>query len=375
MKILELEYEDKTTGWKLEKTKFDDFTLLVGLSGVGKTKILDSIKTLSDIARDMIFYFTSDIKWSLVFLDVHKKECLWKGEIKIENNKPNLFVSEELTRDNREIFKRDSENIFFNGVRTPKLAPYQSALSLLSREEEISPILYSFNQIQYRKDIFGHFNKPKFTIILNGNEATSPNIEDIQWSYSDVDNKLYQVYQYHPELFGKIEEDFISIFPQVEKLRFRLEQKNQAENNLSLFNIKREKTEAVLEMKERGVRNWIKIEEVSEGMFKTFVHILEAYLYPEGTVVLIDEFENSLGVNCIDILSDIMQEKRHFQFIITSHHPYIINKISPKYWKIVTRKGSVVSVKNADEKVFARSHHEAFIQLMNLKEYREGIAA
>lgn len=40
MFIKRFEYEALRTGWKLERTEFDAFNLLVGNSGVGKTKIL-----------------------------------------------------------------------------------------------------------------------------------------------------------------------------------------------------------------------------------------------------------------------------------------------------------------------------------------------
>jgi AAA15 family ATPase/GTPase len=62
-------------------------------------------------------------------------------------------------------------------------------------------------------------------------------------------------------------------------------------------------------------------------MFKTLMYIAEIYLSPEGAVVLIDEFENSLGSNCIDAVTDILTERQDLQFIITSHHPYIIKLI------------------------------------------------
>ena len=39
MKILELEYHDKILDWKLKTSEFSDLNLLVGISGVGKTKI------------------------------------------------------------------------------------------------------------------------------------------------------------------------------------------------------------------------------------------------------------------------------------------------------------------------------------------------
>ena len=86
------------------------------------------------------------------------------------------------------------------------------------------------------------------------------------------------------------------------------------------------KEELSPQIKEIGVPEWIGPECISSGMFKSLVHISELYLSTDGTLFLIDEFENSLGINCIDELTtDILQSGRKLQFILTSHHPYIIN--------------------------------------------------
>ncbi|MEP0852923.1 MULTISPECIES: AAA family ATPase [Cyanophyceae] len=130
-----------------------------------------------------------------------------------------------------------------------------------------------------------------------------------------------------------------------------------------------------ISIKERGIDQWIVQGEISSGMFKTLMQISELYLAPEGSVILIDEFENSLGVNCIDVLTeDLLAQNRNLQFIITSHHPYIINNIGMEHWKIVTRRGGVVTVKDAKNFNLGKSRHQAFIQLLNLEAYSEGIA-
>nr|WP_293102352.1 hypothetical protein [Okeania sp. SIO2F4] len=52
--------------------------------------------------------------------------------------------------------------------------------------------------------------------------------------------------------------------------------------------------------------NWILSPHISSGMLKTLMYISELYLSPEGSVILIDEFENSLGVNCLDSVTDLI---------------------------------------------------------------------
>jgi len=45
-----------------------------------------------------------------------------------------------------------------------------------------------------------------------------------------------------------------------------------------------------------------------------------------------------------------------------------------EHWKIVTRRGGVVTVKDAKDFNLGNSRHESFMQLINLDAYQEGIA-
>jgi len=101
---------------------------------------------------------------------------------------------------------------------------------------------------------------------------------------------------------------------------------------------------------------------------------LSCFALLDSPALTIDEFENSLGVNCIDSVTDLILENRNLQFIITSHHPYIINNISPEFWKIVLRKGGLISTKNAEDFHISKSRQKAFIDLINvLEDYYENI--
>ncbi len=108
-------------------------------------------------------------------------------------------------------------------------------------------------------------------------------------------------------------------------------------------------------------------------MVRTLKHLSEIYLCAEGTVFLIDEFENSLGINCInEIMSDILNSGRQLQFIITSHHPYIINSIKYTDWKLVTRNANMINTHNVEKFNIGKSKHDAFMQLIQLEEYQTG---
>ncbi|KAA6328829.1 hypothetical protein EZS27_022310 [termite gut metagenome] len=51
MKLISFSYHDKTKNWGFDALDFHKLTLLVGASGVGKTKILGAIEQLKKIAE------------------------------------------------------------------------------------------------------------------------------------------------------------------------------------------------------------------------------------------------------------------------------------------------------------------------------------
>ena len=180
--------------------------------------------------------------------------------------------------------------------------------------------------------------------------------------------KLAIAYKNKMEIFNTVKENFINVFTQVEDIK--LEPLEEGDVPFFLRNSPR------LQIKEKNVSKWILQNKISSGMFKTLMQISQLFLCAENTVILIDEFENSLGINCIDTLTEtLLYDNRDLQFILTSHHPYIINAIGMKYWKVVSRNGGVISTKNAEEYKLGKSRHEAFKQLIQLNDYRKGIRA
>lgn len=112
-------------------------------------------------------------------------------------------------------------------------------------------------------------------------------------------------------------------------------------------------------------------------MYKTLFHLFGIALAPRGSVFLIDEVENSLGANCLPGLFErFLAISDDVQFIVTSHHPYVINNVPVDQWKLVTRNGSDVTVRSGRdiESLQTSSKLDAFTLLINSPEYEEGIA-
>lgn len=412
MKIKEIWFKNNRHRWELERTTFSDLTLLVGASGVGKTKILNVIMRLINISKG---YAYNGIEWDFHFAADEDEDYRWTGEFEsikeieqrefkeeeISGNgglqKIPKLLNEKLYLDDKLVFERKESNVKYENKKTPKISPHTSLLSLFTKEDKISPIKKSFEKIMlldygnekivrinasllkkltelFMKDIQKLQKKVKKVIPKNvskkGKEIIGKFIRSEEFTgllpLKETRNintfilfKLAIMWVNYRAQFEKIVLEFKDIFPQVEDIQFKLLEEQDVYE---------------LQIKERGT-DWISRSEISFGMFKTLMHIAEMKLLADGYVVLIDEFENSLGVNCIDEVSaGLVNPGRDLQYIITSHHPYIINNIDMKYWKVVMRKGAKVFTKNADQLKLGKSKHEAFKQLLNLEEFAEGIS-
>ena len=378
MRLECLTYHDKVRGWKLEPMHFSDLTLLVGVSGAGKTNILKAIVSLINIAQGIP---SNGIDWDVEFTVENGTKYRWSGEYEskeppkltdvneqyasriVNEQYTSRILRERLNRGEKTVFERTEGMLTFNGIDLPKLSPFESMLKLLNEEEFVSPATKGFQKIYFdarQTDLRGVTLHPPGLEKLFGMEMSIESIRSSNWP---VEIKLALAQRKFPKLFLKIKESFMDIFPHVEDIK--------------LEHIKMSGFIGIqTQIKETGVNRWIPEHEFADGMLKTIRYLAELHLWPAGSIILIDEFENSLGVNCLDVVTDeLMQHGRDLQFILTSHHPYIINNIDMKHWKIVTRRGGTVTAHDASEFGLGKSKHEAFIQLINLKEFTEGITA
>ena len=379
MKIKYFEYEDKNSELKISRIYFSNLSLLVGASGVGKTLILEAILDLKKIAQGKSL---GGVEWEIQFVLGKEENYLWKGafekteltemdmygdedETEIAIPRPKI-IYEELFFKNQIIAERKENEIKLKGQLTPKLSSYKSVINLFNEEEIISSVYDHFNKIIRSDDsnviripISEGFDFDKFL-----KKYSSP--EHIQNAPIPIYLKLALAYKNSVQLFNTVKENFINVFNQVEDIKLEL---LEARKLPFFFRII-----PCLQIKEKNVSKWILYNKISSGMFKTLMQISQLFLCAESSVILIDEFENSLGINCIDTLTEnLLDDNRDLQFIVTSHHPYIINAIGMEYWKIVSRTRGVISTKDAKEYKLGKSRHEAFKQLIQLNDYRNGI--
>lgn len=386
MRIEKLSFHNHLTGWQLIEMEFDSTNLLVGVSGVGKTKILEVIKCLEKIVSGTINngILNNDnetdlngVGWDITFSTSPSAKYRWHGKYntignRTHINKPPDFLPkwceieiEELYLNGEFITGRKNGDIKFGDSVMPKLSQSKSLIEIFCSEEKIIPIISNWLLVT-SSQTEGH---DKWFYHSTIDKIDGFSLSDIRNKQVPLIAKLGLLYQNCRQIFDSIRYDFLDVFPQIENLSVSI--------NTVLFNSFNKITQnynLTIILKEAGVDRWITQSNISMGMLKTLAHITEIHLLPEGSILLIDEFENSLGVNCIDVVSELLNKRQDVQFILTSHHPYIINKIPMKYWKIVTRKGSLVTAHKAtDYEELSGSKHKAFTQLINLPDYTEGI--
>jgi hypothetical protein len=326
---------------------------------------------LNGVEWDVTFSISSDLyRWHGKFGIVNNEdftidEFREKRYSRIDHDDPEVEI-EELYLNNELVVCRNNGSINFQGTPiTLKLSPSESLIKILRSEDKIVPIVHGLLSIVDSKVQ----NPGRWTGSSGPDRTDGLSLVEIGKINSTLVDLLGLIWINHSEIFARIKSNLIEIFPQVEDLRVlkTLTSLQWSETPATIFS---------LELKEIGVARWITQSNISTGMLKTLAHIVEIYLLAEGSILLIDEFENSLGVNCIDVITELLNDRKDIQFIITSHHPYIINKIPMQYWKIVTRKGSVVTATKAtDYEELSGSRHQVFTQLINLPEYTEGIQA
>ncbi len=389
MYIKSLIYEDQSTDWKLELMEFKPLTLLVGASGVGKTQILNALLNLKKIANGRSL---NGLKWEIKFVTSIGHDCKWSGAFENKgfisgfihkiweddgddydkDDKYKPYISyEQLLIDGNLVVNRNKDGILFNDKKTVKLSQKQSVLSLLKEEEQIQDVYENFRKILFESDIdYGSTGKFGFDADIKSKSRKYKSLKAIRNSDENINTKFRLLYKNQKNSFEKIVEAFIDIFPHVEKIKIE-----PITNNHEATSIFVNDELTFIHLKEKNVTHWIDEFRISLGMWKTLMHLAELHLCADDTVILIDEFENSLGINCIDqITHSILASDRNLQFIITSHHPYIINNIGVSHWKIITRNGNIVTATDAEAFGIGHSKHQAFTQLINLDAYTDGIA-
>lgn len=367
VKVQWIEFENLKTGLAIERIYFNkDITLLVGLSGVGKTQILDMVEyTLNLAVRNDIFLRPYRVGIGIL---IDGDEYEWYYEMS-EMAKDDFIINEEnhyaityekLQCNGEKIFERTNEQVDIIGYdKVPQPKKEESLILQYSEDENFATLISGIRKlysVEFELDIRGGIKSESFSRLKSKVADTMKNDKTVDFqTFSHLPSalKLYVAKRYYPDLYLKIFEAIKKLFTEIEDLD--VEEDCRREMYLVSIQVYGKK---------------LLQHDISNGMLKTIYYIVELFTMSEESLVLIDEFENGLGVNCIDLLSELMLfERRDLQFIITSHHPKIINFIDKDKWRIIEREKCMVKNSSSKDYGIGNSQHDAYFNLLNRWEF------
>lgn len=365
MFIVSYQYRDnENDGWNFSEVNFRRVNLFVGATGSGKSRFLNTIFNISSFVHNNN-EFRSGI-WTIKF-KVEGKQYEWeykgrleKGVGKILHERLWAYGEDDLRN---EIFLRDENSFVFNQTSLPKLPRDTTAIFLLKDEENVAPVHAGFGKL-LRRNFFGSDLQEACAISNLPQEllANASNKEAWEHIFQNLalGAKLYLLRETSLEKYNAIVNQYKDVFPTIENIDFT--------DGSKIFIAAGHGKIPILTVKEKGVFKPVMLHHLSSGMQKVLLIISDVITMSEESVYIIDEYENSLGINAISFLPDFLSlYATNSQFIITSHHPYLINKMPIANWQVFHRDGSNVSVVNGTqlEDRYGKSKQEAFIQLIN----------
>lgn len=367
VKLHWIEFENLRTGLKIEKITFNsDVTLLVGLSGVGKTQILNAIEyslklavnkniQLEPYSVNMCFEIKDIVyEWSYRIEQVLEEGIIESKEPKYS------FVYEKLSNEDTVVMLRNEEKIEIIGYdKIPAPKKDESLLVQYVEDAAFKPLISEIMKlypIEIDMDVRGAIDKESFNMFkakIKASMKKNPKQKFETFSHLPVPLKIYITKKYYPTIY-------MDIFSAVKELFMEISDIDIVEEPLREISLVAIKVYGKTLMQH----------EISNGMLKTIYYVVELLTMSKDSLVLIDEFENGLGVNCIDVLAELLlSTRKDLQFVITSHHPKIINQISSQKWKIIDRDVNVVKNSGSMQYGINHSQHDAYFNLINRWEF------
>lgn len=375
MKILSLQYGDYNGRWDFSKIELTNVNLFVGESGSGKTRLLNIIFNISRKARTDKGNLTGH--WHMLI--EHKKiNYLWEYEGKI-NAQNELVIKREIIKQTKPaeseeiLIDRDEDKFIFLGQALPKLSKTSTSVFILKEDSIIAPIYEAFGHVLRRNFFSDELERAAALEGINANLInTLDNRKDLSSLHGQelsLGMRMYILKKYFPEKYKVTIDYYKSIFPFI--LACDVKDLSEIKKDISIPG-----RLPVFVITEREVKEPIPLDQMSSGMQKVLLILVDVLTLPEGSLYLIDEYENSLGINAINFLPSFLTNYGgNNQFIITSHHPYLINAIPVKNWFVFHRIGSTVKIKYGKdiEELYGKSKQKAFVKLINDPFYTEGI--
>jgi len=334
-------------GWEIKECNFNKINLIAGQNSSGKTRLLKSIDTLVNILSDSNIKPNSEFnfKWKI---SLKGKENNYIYELELQDS---MVLSERLLINEKIYFERDRE-----GKGKIK---YESKkdLELDFEIEKDKIVLSSKRDKTQHPSLEAIFNWADSVYIYNfGNKLgrdtlMSPKLnidEDKMFKEIEKDDnavvlKFEKALREHGNKFKQeIINDFNSIGYDIEDINTtklnEIVKKLPKDIQLSI--------PSVIYIKEKGIKDKIYQQDISQGMFRVLSLIIQMkYLEYEldlGTTILIDDIGEGLDYERATklikyIIKKVEKLEDKIQLIMTTNDRFTMNHIPLEYWIIIDK--------------------------------------
>ena len=212
--------------WSLETVDFGPLNLLVGPSGVGKTRILRALLEVRQAALHGLDGVASGY-WELD-LELGGRVMRWLAAARTYGrgtpHQDDQFFEEELEIDGEILVRRDRQAFIYKGTQLPQLDKSRSCVELLSSEADLQPFLAALRP--WRLHVSDLPGAERFFTPHAADSALKWFKSDLEALKTDVELhpflKLLVLQHFHPEPFKSIVREFQEIFPTVEEIKLGL---------------------------------------------------------------------------------------------------------------------------------------------------------
>ena len=341
MQIDWIEFENHDTGLKIKHVDFKKITLLVGKSGAGKSQILKIlVEYLSSVVQECPFTFNGKFKlwfhsdnygylWEISTTDAKSLSNFNMREHPIESETLTKFLPAD-----------EPQTVFYRTYSDTKIQGFEN----LPRISETISLISIYRETEPMKKIIEWFSGG-WLISFQGIVRTF-----IQDGYG------FPSFEYTKMCSsGKLQafmDDLKNIFPEIRNISSKPLRDDPQKRSLILWQNGRP----------------IPQKEISSGMLKTIAILWVLHFSAYKGILLIDELEDGLGVNCMDEIVQCIRThaaEEDIQFILTSHHPYVINQVPTRDWQIVEQSHGTITTRKPKDVGVGTGYRDSFFELMN----------
>ena len=368
MHINWFEFNDSTYGISIDRTYFDKINLLVGVSGAGKTIILRVLSSYIDLIRrgssvknecNFKMNFTVDTVSSVDTYEWSISTTQSSLVDKVTGSTAGYIVTkEELLRNGKMLFARDNNKLEISVYNSlPKIPLDKSTIAVFKDDNLFKDIKKAFASViglDEQKNAYMDVQKEFYDEALRVAKENTMSYEHtaLYMSLLPLVVRLGIARSVYAEKFNMYMDKLKEIFPYISDVKIRLSKSTQ-------------KYVTVLCLQDDVE---VAQDRISTGMIKTMNVLAYLYFIAQNALIIVDEVENSLGINCLDDVIesiDCSVYEQNNQAILSSHHPYIINAVDSSKWRIVSQENGHITTKSANEVGIDSKNRDGFFELIN----------